>query len=289
MAADVNIAELQLDRVGLRLKRAREAGGKTLADISAATKIPERLLVAIEQSEFSSLPSRIYAVGFSRSYARLVGLDEARVASDVRAEIDGAAPRSEIATTQAFAPGDPARVPELRLAVAAGLGAVLVIVAGLVFWHTVYNPAGSLPSILPTDAPSASVGTPFARPAIKPVLAVPAPPATGAVALSALSAGIWVKVYEASGKALFEKEMTLGETFTVPADAQAPLIWTARPDALAITVGGKPVAKLSEKQRTMKGVPFSAAALLARPVPATTAVLPPATMVKATMASTLAQ
>jgi len=84
-----------------------------------------------------------------------------------------------------------------------------------------------------------------------------------------MSAGIWVKVYEASGKVLFEKAMAQGQTYTVPADAQAPLIWTGRPDALAITVAGKPVAKLSETQRTIKGVPISAAALLARaPAPA---------------------
>jgi hypothetical protein len=89
------------------------------------------------------------------------------------------------------------------------------------------------------------------------------------VTLSALSAGIWVKVYDASGKVFFEKAMAQGQSFTVPAAAQAPLIWTGRPDALAITVAGKPVAKLSETQRTIKGVPISAAALLARaPAPA---------------------
>lgn len=277
MAADVEIAELSLDRAGLRLKRAREAAGKSLADVSAATKIPERLLVAIEASQFSLLPSRIYAIGFSRSYARLVGLDETAIVNEVRAEIDGAAPRSVVTSTQAFAPGDPARVPQLRLAIAAGLGAVLVIVAGLVFWHSAYNPAGSLPSILPADAPSGPIQS--AAKSDTPVVAaihapVPAPPTGGAVSLSAMSANLWVKIYEASGKILFQKQMALGETFTLPADAQAPLIWTARPDALAITVGGRPVPKLSERQRIIKGVPISAAALLARTAPATAASRP---------------
>jgi len=276
MVADVDIAQLPLDRAGARLKRAREAAGTSLAQVAAATKIPERLLAAIEDSRFSALPSRIYAIGFSRSYARLVGLDEAEIVKEVRAEIDSTAPRGDIVTAQAFTPGDPARVPERRLAMFAALGAVLVIVAGLVFWHNAYNPAGSLPSILPADAPSAAakpslVAAPGVSSTAKafPAAAPAAPPARitpagGAVTLSALSAGIWVKVYEASGKVLFEKAMAQGQAFTLPADAQAPLIWTGRPDALAITVAGKPVAKLSETQRVIKGVPISAAALLAR-------------------------
>ncbi len=277
MAADVEIAELPLDRAGPRLKRAREAAGKTLADVSAATKIPERLLAAIEGGQFSALPSPIYAIGFSRSFARLVGLDEADIVAEVRAEIDGAATGGDIAAAQAFAPGDPARVPELRLAIAAALGALLVIVAGLVFWRSAYNPAGSLPSILPADAPSAAPKLSAANPSVSampdnrsPAMAAsPAPvlPAAGAVSFSALAPGIWVKVYEASGKVLLEKEMEPGQIFTVPADAQAPLIWTARPDALAITIAGRPVPKLSETQKIMKGVPVSAAALLARTAP----------------------
>ena len=281
MAADVDTAQLALnragpqlplDRAGARLKRAREAAGTTLAQVAAATKIPERLLMAIEESRFSVLPSRIYALGFSRSYARVVGLDEAEIVKEVRAEIDSTAPGGDIPTAQAFTPGDPARVPELRLAMLAALGAVLVILAGLVFWHSVYYPAGSLPSILPADAPAsrakAGVAAVSAARVAAP-LAARAP--AGAVTLSALSAGIWVKVYETSGKVLFEQAMAQGQVFTVPADAQAPLIWTGRPDALAIAVAGKPVAKLAETQRIIKGVPISAAALLARaPAPAGT-------------------
>lgn len=64
-----------------------------------------------------------------------------------------------------------------------------------------------------------------------------------------------------------EKQMSLNESFTVPADVVGPLIWTARPDALSITVGGKPVPKLAEELQTMRDVPVSAEALLARSAP----------------------
>ena len=55
---------------------------------------------------------------------------------------------------------------------------------------------------------------------------------------------------------------------TVPATAADPRINTGRPDALAITIGGQSVAKLSDRPTTISGVPVSAAALLARMAPA---------------------
>ena len=46
-----------------------------------------------------------------------------------------------------------------------------------------------------------------------------------------------------------------------------PEVPSWRPEALAITVGGRPVPKLAETQKTMKDVPVTAAALLARGAP----------------------
>jgi hypothetical protein len=50
----------------------------------------------------------------------------------------------------------------------------------------------------------------------------------------------------------------------VPADAKNPMLWTGRPDALAISVGGQDQPKISTEQKRVKDVPISAAALLAR-------------------------
>lgn len=295
MAALVDFAELPLDSAGHQLRRAREAAGKTLTDVAAATKIPERLLAAIEDSRFSALPSRIYAIGFSRSYARAVGLDEAAIVSQVRVALDGAAALDEVATTPAFAPGDPARVPGLRLAITAGVGALAVFAGGLAFWYGGWNPAGSLPSIIsaapPTGVPAHAVRAPFAPEAAAPAAAAPTPalPSGGTVALSATSAGIWVKLYEASGKKIFEGLLAQGQSITVPADAQAPLIWTGRPDALAISIAGRPVPKLSDKQKTMKDVPISATALLARNAPPAASAMPAGAMPMGETAATVAQ
>ncbi len=82
---------------------------------------------------------------------------------------------------------------------------------------------------------------------------------------TALEDGIWVKFYDAKGSQLMQKQMAMGESYTVPGDAAGPQIWTGRPDALAITIGGKAIAPLARSEQVMKDVPVSAAALLARP------------------------
>ena len=81
---------------------------------------------------------------------------------------------------------------------------------------------------------------------------------------TALDSGLWVKFYDAAGKTLMNKQMNAGETYTVPADAVGPMVWTGRPDALAFSIGGHNEGKLAQERGTVHDVPVSAAALLAR-------------------------
>ena len=72
----------ELGGIGAQLRAAREARGLTLEQVAAETRIPQRHLQTIEAGDFAALPARTYAIGFSRTYARLVGLDEDEVADD---------------------------------------------------------------------------------------------------------------------------------------------------------------------------------------------------------------
>lgn len=245
--------ELPLDTAGQILSRAREAQGLTRAQIAELTKIPERHLLAIEENNFAALPARTYAVGFSRNYARALGVDEAEILCLVRAELDGS-PIEQPTRAATFEPGDPARIPSSAFAWLAGILALAVIVIGFIFWRSFYSPAAELPSIV-ADAPPAAVA---------PSAAAPAPVVTSQVVFTALEAGVWVKFYDAAGQ-LLQKELAQGETYTVPANANGPMLWTARPQALSIMIDGKAVPKLSDTQITLKDVPVTAAALLARP------------------------
>ncbi len=266
MADDETVeAELPLEGVGARLLRAREAAGLSRAQIAASTKIPERHLASIETGDFGSLPASTYAIGFSRSYAKAVGLDQNEVATAVRAELAEIEPETVRRPIQSFEPGDPARVPSARFAWLAALAAVVLLVAGYTWWSGYFAPGGDLPSTLADATPSAS-----AAPSLAPS------GAAGPVVFTALAPKVWVKFTDGTGNQLFQKELAEGETYTVPADAADVRLATARPNALSISIGGQPVAKLSEAEKVVRDVPVTAAALRARgaPTAAATAAAP---------------
>ena len=266
--ADTELQETEVpnDTAGAQLKRAREAAGLSLADIAARTKIAERHLKSIEDGNYAALASRTYAVGFTRNYARALELDDKPIVQAVREELGLSGHYEDRAGGATFEPGDPARVPSARVALLAGLAGLLVVLAGYYFWRTHYVPAANLPSLVQDEAPKAAASQVAAPAAV-------APP-QGAVVFTALEQGVWVKFYDGSGKQLMQKQLTQGESYTVPADAVEPKVWTGRPEALSITIGGRSVPKLSEVQVTMKDVPVTVAALLARPAPVPAPVAP---------------
>lgn len=255
---------------GQRLRDAREANGLSLAQVAAETRIPQRHLRLIEAGDFAALPARTYAIGFSKNYAKAVGLDEERIADDVRAELAQLEPAQTNRATS-FEPGDPARVPGstvIWIATAAVLG---LLVIGYFGYSTMFAPAAELPSLLPEQQPAqrtAGASPASAAAAARPVESRP-------VVFTALEPRVWVKFYDANGTQLMQKEMALGETYTVPANVQGPQLWTARPDALKITVGGREIPRLAAEQQIVKDVPVTAAALLARKAPAPTQAQPP--------------
>jgi cytoskeletal protein RodZ len=61
--------------LGAWLRQQREARGVSLRDIADASKISLRYLEALERDRFDILPAPVFAKGFLREYARVVGLD----------------------------------------------------------------------------------------------------------------------------------------------------------------------------------------------------------------------
>ncbi|MEO6041933.1 MAG: RodZ domain-containing protein [Croceibacterium sp.] len=248
--------------IGEQLRAAREGRGLTIEQVAAETRIPQRQLVAIEAGDFAALPGRTYAIGFARTYARVVGLDPEAAAVAVRNDLDvgQADPRHRAAS---FEPGDPARVPSRTLGWLSMLAVVLVLAGLFAFFRPYFTPAAQLPSLVEQQQADLAAAQAARLPAVQGAAA-----AGGAVTFTALEQGVWVKFYDGAGKQLLQKNLAKGETYTVPAEARNPRLWTGRPDALAITVGGRPVAKLADVQRTMKDVPVTAQALMARAAPA---------------------
>lgn len=139
--------------------------GLSRTAIAELTRISERLIAKIEAGDFAGLPSRAYATGFTRSYARAVGLDEKEIVESVRREMGLSSPAG-VEAASALEPGDPARVPSARFAWWLALLAFLVVFAGGLFvWRTWWAPSVSLPSILPEETATA---VPPPAPAIEP-------------------------------------------------------------------------------------------------------------------------
>ena len=255
-------AETAGPTAGQRLREEREAQGIDMAQLVAETRIPQRHLVAIETGNYSALPSRTYAIGFTRTYARHLGLDENDLLAQTRREL--AEDQNSRSAPARYEPGDPARVPSSRLAWFGALAAILFLVGGFVFYRTYFAP-GLGPAPLTADEPAGD--TPIAAASNAPTRPTPAP--TGPVVFTSEMDGTWVKFYDADGERLYEAQMNEGDKFTIPADAEGPQVWTGRPYALAITVGGQSVPKLSEEDEVVRDVPVTAEALLARPASAT--------------------
>ena len=256
--------EFRFHTVGEQLKAERERLNLSLSDLAAKTRVPMRHLESIEKSEFAALPGSTYTLGFARSYARALEMDAAKVSSDLRVEMAQGGHEGYQAPAQNYEPADPARVPSRTLAwTAAAIG--ILVVAGYFTWRTmalgdadiIEMPAATAQKM---EAPAANAGPESVA------------PTGGAVVLTATD-NVWVKIYDAENKRLYENEMKAGDSFNVPQDANSPMIVTGRPQALSVTVGGKAVAPLGEIDKTIADVEVSSAALLARP-PANAAATP---------------
>ena len=252
-------AALIPERVGDRLRAARLKAGLDLSDVATRTRVPQRHLIAIEAGDYNLLPGNTYCIGFVKAYARAVGENETELANNLRVELSGLTEqRSEYVQYEA---ADPAHVPTKLLAWTA---AALVVLFVIGFWAyrtmLVAPPATQISSAdLASPVPDVAVANSAA-----PVV-VTAPATNGEVVLTAKNA-VWLRIYDAADKVLFEKEMAAGERYVVPAGADNPRIRTGRADLIAVTINGKPVATLGPAERTVKDVGVSAAALTARPV-----------------------
>jgi cytoskeleton protein RodZ len=247
-------AEFRFHTVGEQLKAARDERRLTLTDVAAQTRIPIRHLEALESSDFAALPGSMYSIGFAKSYARCVGLDQNVIADEMRAELAKGGHAGFIPATPDYEPADPGRVPPRWLAWAAAAIALLGLIGYLAWRSFAMSPdAPAAPAVESEVAPAKTATSTTA----------PTAPMGGVVVITA-NETVWVKIYDADKKRLFESEMKAGESYSVPADANNPMIVTGRPQALQVTVGGKPVAPLGDADRTISDVGVGAAALLAR-------------------------
>ncbi len=248
--------------VGHRLKAARKEKGMSLDDVAEVTRVPLRHLQVIDEDEWGNLPARTYAIGFARSYAKAVGLDQNEIAADVRHQMSGTEDHHPTPMASSFEPGDPTRVSSKGLAWFGAFAAILLAVGAFAFFKDYFNPVADPTSLLTLEEEEAAAQAEEKQQAQQASGNKGA--SGGPVIFTALEDDIWVRFSDADGNRLYEKVMKKGESYEVPQSARQPELNTGRPDALSITIGGKTVPKLAQEPQTLGDAQVSAQALLAR-------------------------
>ena len=100
----MEIDDKQQTTVGASLAAGREALGITQTEAADVLNLTQRTIVALEADDYDNLPGWVYASGYIRAYARMLGLDADDLvarSSAMRQESANAVPKKEEATPAA--------------------------------------------------------------------------------------------------------------------------------------------------------------------------------------------
>ena len=255
-------------RVGADLRAARENIGWTLPAVAAHLRIRLPYLEAIEDGRIGDLPGNAYALGFVRTYAGALGLDQDEIARRFRIEAAQVNRKTELSF--------PAPVPERGVPTGAMMLLGLVLVIGA--YATWYKLSGDGPSSEPIRAvperlaelvpPPPPPAPPKPEPDSKAVIISPAPavaqvpppvavlvvpnvaappPAEplpeGTRLVLRAKADAWMQVRDRQGNVLLNRVMRAGETWPAPPKL-ALLLTTGNAGGTEILVDGVPTAAL---------------------------------------------
>lgn len=251
--------------VGQTLREAREAQGISLDEAAMRLRLMHRQLAAIEADDFESLGQIVFARGFVRNYARLLGL----VPEDLLARMQGA-PAEPAAVSQSAPPLPRSWLssPWLILALLGLLVGVAVPVA-LYLWlnsevddgavqpalsSTQVRPvpaAAPVPAPAPADsaqqpAPAAADVAATAAPVVAPVPAEPAAPAAGSVLHLEFGDESWTEIRDASGRMLHRQLNPAGSRVDI----------SGRPP-FEVVIGNAAQARLTYNGRPIDLKPFT--------------------------------
>ena len=248
-----------IESVGMRLRAAREAKGLAIEDVASSTRIPTRHLLSLEESDWGKLPASTYSVGFAKNYAGAVGLDRAEIAEQLRAEMGSELPAHySSATVDSFEPVDGNR--SMPKGIVVGALVALVLIALLLTWYSNRELSGGPASEPASQSVAVAPSSPSAA------TPAPAPAVQGPVVITANEAA-WIDVRDGA-TLLKQGELAPGQSFEVPASAARPVLSTAKPEALRISVGTGDAPAIGAPGVHVKNVSLLGADLLRGPVAA---------------------
>jgi cytoskeleton protein RodZ len=240
---------------GERLREARTKLGLTLDSAAARTRIRREYLEALETMDPRGLPAQAYAIGYLRTYARFLSLDDVALVEQFKSEADTQTGRA--------IPTAPQQNREIKLPRGLiGVVVILVIVGTVAWWYsnaisgeTVFDDIPPPPDaelaqntgndVFASDLPrvaAADIWT--ALPSLN-----PSSDEIPNITLRA-SAPVFLEVRDSDGRILFSRELAVNETYrpvserglTITAeDGGLIMVEVEGDDARALGVLGEPV------------------------------------------------
>ncbi|MHB1352817.1 MAG: helix-turn-helix domain-containing protein [Thiobacillus sp.] len=252
-------AEIQLT-VGQILREAREASGMTLDEASARLRLMHRQVEAMEADDFEALGQPVFARGFVRNYARLLGL----APETLLASMEGG-PAASAAVSYAEPPLERSWFASSWLILLSLV--VLVVVAvpvGLYLWLNSEVDDGAGQRQAAASHPKAAVVTPSSAPPATPAVApaetpgassapapvegdgaadaVPAAEASPAGAALHLEFGAeaWAEIRDATGRAVHRQLNPAGSSVDVRGEPPFKIV-IGNAAETRLTYNGRPV------------------------------------------------
>lgn len=271
--------------VGQIFIAARNHQNLHISQIAAHLNISTPHLEAIESDDKDSLPPRVYAVGFVRAYADVLGLDSEKMAYLFKLQFYGST-QSPLIKKEKATPPPTSPVSEMMdrfldrysfYALPALGFALLLAMVLFLFWLFGSSPDeessmtppvpqemtdGSQDTIIPSD----EIVTPPKEPIsiiIKPDVGARsfgAEPLDSALIFKAIAKS-WIEIRPVvGGKALLSRTLDAGDVFYTPKDTDV-LVTTGNAGGIEVYLDGQKLGALGKKAEIIRLRPFSVEAL----------------------------
>ncbi len=256
-----DIDQLKDVEVGEILRRTREHYGQSLKDVENILRIRASQIDAIEKGMIASLPGRVYAIGFVRSYAEYLGLDGAKVVQLFKAQYMDPQPREALSFP---VPASESKTPPVWLAL---LGLVL-LVAVFVFWGymqaqgrqsaTVIEPVPKkiqerITQKVVTPAPQPEQGSTVSAFLGENMGQTPSDQHKGIILN--INDNSWVEIKGADGKVLVSDVLKKGDQYFVP-DSPGLSMSLGNAGGIEIKLNGRALKPLGKEGVVMRDIPL---------------------------------
>lgn len=234
---------MQEQSIGAMLAAARHSAGLTVAQVSAATRIREAIILCMEQDDYGQCGGAFYARGHVRAVAEAVGLDpDATV--HLYDQQHGGAPLP-VRASSVFQADRKIHLPERRgpnWTMALGVALAIVVVFGMM---RVMGGASDQVRTGDVRAASARPSVPPNTPITETPMAMPSTTAAKDMVTVRIKAkrSSYVNLHDAEGRKLFSGTLKAGKTSTWRASEKVNVL-LADAGAVTLHVNGKKVKGL---------------------------------------------